>query len=180
MINTSHHHIPVGTIADHEGTPVTLFRDYACIEIGNVKIPLDQFPALRAILDDAEPDMIACEAEMAAEAEEREADFTVTSREGAVTAPCLQPAAHGYCGYTPPPVDCDVTEHHDQPEAVLTPTEMHDLALHGTEIITAAFQSDDPCECHGGEGDRSLSCPECREDAEQDTAARAARRGAGR
>jgi hypothetical protein len=51
---------------------------------------------IAAILDDAEPDMIACEAEIAAEAEE-------------------------------PAVD------DGQPEAVLTPTEMHDLALHGTE-----------------------------------------------
>jgi hypothetical protein len=48
----------------------------------------------------------------------------------------------------------------------LTATERIDLALHGTEIVTAAFQVDDePCEYHGGEGEGSKACAECREDA---------------
>jgi hypothetical protein len=61
-----HNHVPVGTIAGHEGIPATVRRHWDTVLLPAAQLRRDQLPALRQILDDAERDMAACEAEMAA------------------------------------------------------------------------------------------------------------------
>jgi hypothetical protein len=162
-----HRHVPVGTIADHEGTPVTVFRDYSHALIPKMDLNIAGVDQLAAILPGLRAQMVAAEAEERAENAALPECEQSTNCEACWHLWSLH-TADG-CGaqmgdtltgrYTCP---CE----HAPAEAPLTATERIDLALHGAEIVTAAFQDDDdPCEFHGGEGEGSTSCAECRADA---------------
>lgn len=70
MTHPKHAFVPVGTVYDYEGTPVTPRRDYTALVFPAATIERDQFPLLRQIIDDAERDILACEAEMRGDVED--------------------------------------------------------------------------------------------------------------
>jgi hypothetical protein len=66
-VTAAHRNVPVGTVLDIEGTPVTIRRDYDSLVLPGCSIPLEQWEALLAIIIAAGDAMASCRAEMAGE-----------------------------------------------------------------------------------------------------------------
>jgi hypothetical protein len=71
VIHAGHRHVPVGTIADHEGTPVTVFRDYSHAHILALELDIAGVDQLAAILPGLRAQMVAAKAEEAEDEAER-------------------------------------------------------------------------------------------------------------
>ena len=55
-----HRNVPVGTLVDTDGSPVTIRREYDWLRIPECQLDLDQLPLLRRVLDNYERQARAC------------------------------------------------------------------------------------------------------------------------
>jgi hypothetical protein len=61
-VTAAHRNVPVGTVVDRDGDPVTIRRDYSVLRLPECELYLTELDALRKILDDYETAALACAA----------------------------------------------------------------------------------------------------------------------
>jgi len=147
--HADHAHVPVGTIADHEGYPVTILRDYSHGLIPEMELTVAGVDQLVAILPDLRAQMVAAEAEERAEAAEEEGEESSAAGTIATLA----------CG-------CQVTGGPDE-EPFFLGEEIYCRVLGEQQRVKGISDTDDddPCARHGGKGEGRMSCRACLADA---------------
>jgi hypothetical protein len=114
MNDAAHRHVPVGTIADHEGEPVTVRRDYSHGLIPEMELTVAGVDQLAAILPDLRAQMVAAKAEEAEDEAERLAhEAWRDGEDGDLCGAEWWPPRNGDGSYGEPPQYCDQPTGHD-------------------------------------------------------------------